>query len=323
MPVITRSQSRALARPTVRSPSPSPSPREKASHDSAKSHLGFWPCLSCSCCRASFEAPIGSCLTCGHTMDDHPPDINHFWNPVCDYICPRKALVTSVVEHVRMYGVVVIRATPMVGKSVLLKLIGHHIVHDELDLEPIFLNWKTQAKRRREEREDNYLDYLKAEGDGWQRRNTEIRPHNPKAKKIYLIDEAQDSYEQDDFWYMLKNHQVTRTSSLYVLVCVYGTDVLPAHNLANVESQARKMHSLQRIELRHTAPETPCMLFTRNELEGVFRRFLRQNGYTSEEEIVPYLYEITQGHPGMIGSLLFYAHLRLKVSCFNNILKFN
>ena len=312
MPVITRSRSRALARPTEHSLSLSRSSHAEASSDSVNPRPGFWPCQRCSCRTASFEKLADSCLTCGHTMNYHEPDLKHPWNPACDYICPREALVASLLKHLRMYGVVVIRATPMVGKSVLLKLLGHHIVHHEPDLEPIFLNWQTRVKRGGLP----YLDYLEGEADVWRRQNEKIRPYDPSATRIYLIDEAQDSYEQDDFWYMLKNHHSTRNSSLYVLVCVYGTDVIPIHQHANVESQARQMHSLQRIELRRTAQGMPCMLFTLNELDVVFRKFIELNGYTFENGVVQYLYDITQGHPGMIGTLFYHAHRRLQMVSF-------
>ena len=313
MPVITRSRSRALARLGEHTLLLSQSPHEKVPSESAKFRPGFWPCERCSCREASFEKTIDGCLTCGHTMNDHEPDNNHPWNPVCDYICPREALVASLLKHVRTYGVVIIRATPMVGKSILLKLLGHHIVHDEPDLEPVFLNWQTKEKRGGLP----YPDYLEIEAGAWRRQNEKIRSYNPSARKIYLIDEAQDSYEQDDFWYMLKNHHGTRHNSLYVLVCVYGTDVMPTHHSANVESQARQMHCLQRIELRRTAQGMPCMLFTPIELGVMFRKFVESNGYTFETGVEQYLHNLTQGHPGMMGTLLYHTHCRLEKVIFS------
>ena len=312
MPVTTRSRGRALARSKEYTLLSSHTSFGKASSDSARFRPGFWPCGRCTCRAASFEKEIDGCLTCGHTMDDHEPDINHPWNPGCDYICPREALIASLLKHVRTYGVVVIRATPMVGKSVLLKLLGHHIVYDQPDLEPVFLNWQTKEKRGGL----LYPDYLEGEAGAWRRQNERVRPHNPSARRIYLIDEAQDSYEQDDFWYMLKNHHGTRHNPLYVLVCVYGTDVIPTHHSANVESQARQMHCLQRIELRRTAQGMPCMLFTPMELSVVFRKFVESNDYTFETGVEQYLYDLTQGHPGMIGTLLYHTYRRLEMVSF-------
>ena len=74
-------------------------------------------------------------------MDYHEPHIQDPWNPLIDYLCERQGLVASVLQSVRQQGVVVIRATPQVGKTTLLKLLGLHIVHHESDLEPVFLTW--------------------------------------------------------------------------------------------------------------------------------------------------------------------------------------
>jgi hypothetical protein len=58
----------------------------------------------------------------------------------------------------------------------------------------------------------------------WRGSNASIRPSNPAARTIYLIDEAQSSYNDEEFWTMLKDHHNTRDRPLFVLVCVYGAD---------------------------------------------------------------------------------------------------
>ena len=326
MPVITRAQSRAPARPAQLSSTPIRNSHSEASntsdltelsssltgssHSEASSTSGltgpaFWPCESCSCRTGSFKGLVDSCRICDHPMDHHQPDDKHPWSPVCAWLCPREALVASLLEHARTYGVVVIRATPMVGKSVLLKLLGHHIVHKEPGLEPIFIEWQTRAKRGH----IDYLEYLEERSEVWKRQNERIRPYKSSTKRVFLIDEAQDSYEEDSLWLMLKNYRGARTNALYVLVCVYGTDVVPTHRYANVESQARQMHLLQRVELRRTAPGMPCMLFTRDEFDIVFRKFTASTGRMFEEGTVQYLFDISQGHPGITGLLLDYLEL--------------
>lgn len=154
-----------------------------------------WPCLKCSCQEAVFERLIDSCVTCGHTMDDHELDQGDPWYPHCDYLCKRENLVKSVLQHTRDYGVMVIRATPMVGKTALLRLLGLHILREEKDLEPVYLH--------RENKEDRknllYDDFLQQKKSLWEERNMRVRPCNPNARPIYLIDEAQESYEEKEF----------------------------------------------------------------------------------------------------------------------------
>ncbi|KAI9685635.1 MAG: hypothetical protein M1820_010769 [Bogoriella megaspora] len=205
----------------------------------------------------------------------------------------------------------------MVGKSVLLKLLGHHIVHNEPGLEPIFVDWETRAHRG----DIDYLKYLEKQSEVWKEQNEKIRPYKPSTKRIFLIDEAQDSYEENDLWQMLKNYRGGRNNALYVLVCVYGTDVVPTHRYANVESQARQMHFLQRVELRRTAPGIPCMLFARDEFDIVFDTFTELTGRTFEEGTVQYLFDISQGHPGIAGMLLDYLELHSPIHLSLNSLQ--
>jgi len=260
----------------------------------------FWPCQECSCQEGAFEGLVDSCVACGHTMDDHEPNQDNPWTPDCEYLCKREKLVAEVLEHTRKYGVMVIRATPMVGKTYLLHLLGLHITDNERDLEPVYLTWKPSDSRTGE----HYRDYLAHEREQWLRWNAQIRPHNPEARTIYLIDEAQGSYGDIDFWSMLKNHHSTTGNSLFVLVCVYGAAGVSHIREPNVESQAQRMHALQRVELRPSTCFSLCMLFRQDEVALIVKKFAVRNECELGEGIARYLYEATDGHPGMVGLLL-------------------
>ncbi|KAF2106486.1 hypothetical protein BDV96DRAFT_607363 [Lophiotrema nucula] len=264
----------------------------------------FWPCQKCSCQEGFFEDLVDNCTTCGHSMDDHDLDPRNPWRPNCDYLCPRDTLVMSVLEHTLNYGVMVIRATPMVGKTALLSLLGNHIVYNVPDLEPVYLSWvKTESR--------NFLTWdmflQKAERE-WQQRNHELRPKNPAARPIYLIDEAQGSYEEEEFWLMLKNSHNTRQSPLFVLVCVYGATGVNSKRDPKIESQAQRMHALHRVELRPSTSSTLCMLFRKDEVASIVEKFATLHSYGLGEGVVDYLYTATDGHPGMVGLLL--SHIK-------------
>jgi predicted AAA+ superfamily ATPase len=68
--------------------------------------------------------------------------------------------------------VVVIRATPQVGKSTLLLLLGRHVLDERRDLESVFIHWKSQEERNNLP----YDEYLKHEKSRWQKNNTQISP---------------------------------------------------------------------------------------------------------------------------------------------------
>lgn len=263
----------------------------------------IWPCRQCSCRKGIFEDLVDSCVACGHSMDYHEPRFTYRWNPHCDYLCERKELVTSILKHVRQNGVVVIRATPQVGKSILLKLLGEHIIRKEFDLEPVYFEWEKKEKRNGL----SYENYLAQKETEWRESNSRIRPRNSNARTIYLIDEAQGSYEEEQLWSLLKNYHNIRSADLFVLVCVYGAVGVSSIRHPNIESQAQRMHSLHRVELRPTLPGSPCMLFQREEVEVVVRKFATRQKCKLESGVVEYIYSATNGHPGMVGLLL--SHL--------------
>lgn len=262
-----------------------------------------WSCQQCSCHEGIFKGLIDKCVQCGHTMDDHEPELRNRWNPLCAYMCERQELVASVLQYARQYGVIVLRATPQVGKTTLLRILGHHIVHKVPDLEPVFVHWQDKEKRKN----CPYEDFLRQKEGQWKTINAETRPRNPAARPIYLIDEAQGSYEEEEFWTTLKNYHNTRKNALYVLVCVYGATGVSRIRHPNIESQAQRMHALQRIELRPTLPGNPCMLFQREEVAYMVMKFAYQAHLKLENGVIEYLYKATDGHPGMVGLLI--SHL--------------
>jgi hypothetical protein len=194
----------------------------------------------------------------------------------------------------------VIRATPMVGKTALLQLIGYHVLHEERDLEPVYLIWENREKRKY----GPFHEYLRRRELEWRERNSKLRPRNPNARSIFLIDEAQGSYEETEFWSKLKSTRVTRAQPLYVLVCVYGAAGISYKRDPDIELQAQRMHALQRVELRPSKSFHLCMLFQLDEVELIVNKFAMYNGYQVDQGVGRYLYSATEGHPGMVGLLL-------------------
>ena len=263
----------------------------------------FWSCEKCSCREGLFKGFIDSCIACGHTMEAHEPEFGHPWSNHCRFVCERPKLVGSILQTVRQHGAVVIRATPQVGKSIILKLLGLHIVYNEPDLEPVYFNWERKEERKNVE----FSAYLIEELENFRQRNAVLRPNNPTARTIYLIDEAQASYGEADFWSYVKNVRCTRTQPMFVLVCLYGAVGAAHRRDFDVESQARQMHDLQRIELRPSSSGTLGMLFCKEDINRIAARFSVQSSYQLEHGVADYLYRATDGHPGMVGLLLAYV----------------
>ena len=114
------------------------------------STITHWSCGLCSCTQGAFDCladPADTCIRCGHDMDNHEEG-NHFWNSNCPHVCERQNLVASILRLLDSMRVVVIRATPQVGKTTLLWLLGRHVLDKRLDLEPVFVHWKPREERK-------------------------------------------------------------------------------------------------------------------------------------------------------------------------------
>ncbi|APA07795.1 hypothetical protein sscle_03g025650 [Sclerotinia sclerotiorum 1980 UF-70] len=266
--------------------------------------ITHWPCRACDCPQGVFELFVPICVNCGHDMDNHElPDSDAF-NPLCDYICEREELVSSVLQQAIIMGMVVIRATPVVGKTTLLKLLGRHILFHKRELEPIFITWQPKHERNNLP----YQQFLDEKAVSVQEANAKHRPHNPKAKRIFLIDEAQGSYEDEDFWtHDLKNH-LTRSRPIFVLACLYSPVGIFGSQGQRVESRASKVDTLNRIELRPSKSNSLGMLFKPEETLTKVSKWIHQNDLKPESvdriAIAEYIHSATDGHPGMVGTIL-------------------
>ena len=72
-------------------------------------------------------------------MNDHG-NVEPDWDPKCSYICERTELVASIMGLLESMRVVVIRASPQAGKSILLRLLGPHVLHQQRELEPVYID---------------------------------------------------------------------------------------------------------------------------------------------------------------------------------------
>ena len=256
-------------------------------------------CRACSCPQGAFEYPKYACVRCGHDMDDHE-DLLHHWNSKCDNVCERQYLVVSILALVRKTRVVIIRATPQTGKSTLLWLLGRHFLDEHKDLEPVHVLWKPKAER------DNlrYEDYLMSQANEWKAINAKYRPKNDRARLVFLIDEAQGSYDEPEFWTNMLKNPNTRSQPMFILVCLYGArDTMDTYDWRN-DSHASKIDSFQRIELRYSAPGRPRLLFTPEETAVSVKKWAISQRFILKDDVSGYLHTATDGHPGMIGLIL-------------------
>ena len=233
---------------------------------------------------------------------------HHMWVPACDYVCGRQDLVASVLAQVLNTRVVVIRATPQVGKTTLLRLLGRHILDEQRGLEPVFIDWEFREDRNHLP----YEQYLELHASRWRDYNARYLAQNPDSRLIYLIDEAQSSYEEEKSWNWTLKCPNTRRQPLYVLVCVYGAAGISRARQSSIQSQALRIDALQRVELRPSRFGSLHMLFKPEETAVSVKKWAMLNNFGLEDGVHEYLHAATDGHPGMIG--LIFKHFETHFS---------
>ncbi|TGO15023.1 hypothetical protein BTUL_0045g00330 [Botrytis tulipae] len=138
--------------------------------------------------------------------------------------------------------------------------------------------------------------------------NARYRTHNPNAKVIYLIDEAQGSYKDEEFWMTELKSRNTRSRSIFVLVCLYGAAGISEIQELIIESHASKVDGLNRIELRPSKSNSLGMLFKSDETLTAVSKWILENRLDPDSvdrvAIAEYLHSATDGHPGMVGLIL-------------------
>ena len=213
------------------------------------------------------------------------------WTPAPDFLCERDDLVTEVLKLVLMARVVAIRAPPQAGKTALLTLLGRRILHVKPALEPVKFDWQTRRSRKTRGLESEYSQYLTNERLRAQRENAEYRSFNPGARTIYLVDEAQGSYEEEEFWNQTLKAHDTRSQPLFVLVCVHGR----INDEPAIESRASRLDTFQRVELRPSEPGQLSILFKQDETRTVARKWSMIHHYEMDDDVPGYLHAATVG----------------------------
>lgn len=310
--VVKASRSKAVKASrskAVKAPSSKSTPEETAGSSKAKklSDVESTPKKSTRQLPVPEPSDVASTLLEESIQDDS----DSTWNPHCDYVSEREGLVAATIQLALERGMVLIRATPQVGKTTLLRLLGRHIRDKLHSLEPIWIDWKCREQRNGL----SCLIYLADEATKWCRLNARHRPHNPNARKIFLIDEAQNSYPELDFWSQHFKNIPTTSQPSFVLACAYGptTEFLGGGD-THTPSEAIRIDPSQRIELRPSVADGLCMLFTIEETTTSVKKWALLHKYKLEDGVCEYIQMATGGHPGMMGLLFLFLN-----SCFPQV----
>jgi hypothetical protein len=198
--------------------------------------------------------------------------------------------------------VIHVRGTPTSGKTTLAHLLREHYLDKQ---EPVvFIRiWSASG---------NAASYLikEREENGFGR----IHPHEFYSQSVvFIIDEAQWSYSDTDFWGgILKSISI---GSSQVRICLFssygspssGVDELPGY-ITPLEFGFEQRISIT-ISQHRMAPKI-SLFYTREEFDDVVRRICsrKTEPFALESSATEYLFALTSGHPGAVDGLLYHIY---------------
>jgi len=213
-------------------------------------------------------------------------------------ICPRTDTVEKLATILDEKRVIHVRGTPCSGKTILAMLLwGYYHKRRE---RVIFLNgWHNVSNPR-----IHLVDECKRHG------YYGVEPHTlTYANVVFILDEAQQSYDNSDLWSGIIKTQSGRQSGLRI--CLFSSYGSPSTGPTQYPPRSTPLQfgPSQRISItasRFVENGRVCLFYNREEFEDVVSRKCSHptNKFELDSAARDYLYSITNGHPGATDALL-------------------
>lgn len=218
-------------------------------------------------------------------------------------ISERKKTVTKLAKLLDDQWVVHVWGTRSTGKTTLAHLLRRHYKIDEKI--PVVL-----ITRPRREPNVSLRSFLakQCEQEGYFGVPLDFFS---EADIIFIIDEAQTAYFDGDLWEFVKAKKDSRTGPKFCIVTVLGIPLRASDALNDPSPDALRL-SVQVSILRSRRENSPdiCLFYDYDEFEDVLEKYCADPRHTLplEKAARTYLYEITNGHPGAVISMLHYLY---------------
>lgn len=192
-----------------------------------------------------------------------------------------------------------VRGTPASGKTTLAVLLHNYL---EKTQNVIFIEKWDHDKSAREFLVKKCHDFG----------HTEVRVSNVLTRDIvFIVDEAQQTYDCSDLWYtVIKSQSGQLTGARFCLFSSYGSPVMGSPYYPQSITPPILTFN-QRVSLTASRnPDAPdiCLFYDSPEFEEVVERFCKSPiiEFTLARDVRDYLLSLTNGHPGMVSSMLTY-----------------
>ncbi|KKA22651.1 hypothetical protein T310_3333 [Rasamsonia emersonii CBS 393.64] len=214
-------------------------------------------------------------------------------------ICPRDRTVRTLAPLLDEHRVMHVRGTPASGKTVLSNLLCDFLAQTEKVI--LIAKWDNKRSAAQFLAEQCH-DY------GY----TEVRQSDIlKSDFIFILDEAQQTYVDPDLWYnLIKSQSQGLAGPRFCLFSSYGSPTTGAPDYPEATTPPI-LHFSQRVSLTisgHPAAPDICLFYDLPEYQDFLGRFYKRSDieFTLNTEVQNYIFSLTNGHPGMIDSILTY-----------------
>lgn len=221
-------------------------------------------------------------------------------------ISPRTKTVEGLAQLLEAYRVIHVRGTPSSGKTTLARLLLNHYIYRS---KPVVLidGWHNVPDPTTHLVERSILSGYVG-----------VTPINLLTLDIvFLIDEAQQSYQDSRLWLGIIKTQSLRPSG--PKICIFSSYGSPATGPTQYPHGSTPIHFgvEQRVSISVSSiPGAPsiCLFYNEEEFSEVVRLRCASptHKFVMDPTAIDYFYLITNGHPGAVTSLLGYLFLVCK-----------
>ena len=197
------------------------------------------------------------------------------------------------------HRVVHVRGTPTSGKTVLSELINSHVEEYHKELVPVYVVWETRSTRAAKSWQDFLCNYSQG--------RVSYSELYARSDILWIIDEAQLSYTEPDFWIRYVKRQSSPGKDVgprLVLFSSFGSPsasvfVVPGSSPVTLEPEQRMSLTIQ-----PHLPHDLALCFSPEEILDLAARIIGKRSFTIQPSVLEYLLELTNGHPGLCQGLL-------------------
>ncbi|EYE90117.1 uncharacterized protein EURHEDRAFT_417763 [Aspergillus ruber CBS 135680] len=217
-------------------------------------------------------------------------------------IFPRTRSIETLAHLIDEHAVIHVRGTPASGKSTMAKLLfRHYSRHDLTQQQPkiVFVaDWKDWV--------ENNMDTV-----GHKIQRAEFL-NEANDDLIFILDEAHVTYSDSFFWYsVIKEHLAATKGPRFCLFTSYGSPSTgsPDYPKTTTPPILKREQRISLIAPHDHVGHDLCLFYKQEESKDAVKKWADTTDHTIGEDVASYIFEQTNGHPGVAGAMLRYVAL--------------